>query len=131
VYSRTLTVLQQGDPSLFLDPLVEPSVQPNTLMGDHDDLLTPSVPGLLDSIAIPSTESGAHATDSADLSGPTENLEATLSLSLDGMHGTPSDPRHATHDSSEILPGNVKDLWLQDTIHLDGIKLSADFVKAL
>jgi hypothetical protein len=105
----------------LLDPSLDLSVQPDTPMGDHDNLKATTVPGILDSIAIPS----------ADLSGPTENLEATLPLSLDGMHGSPFDPGHLTCDSSEIPAGNVKDLWLQDMIHLEDIKLSANFVTAL
>jgi hypothetical protein len=34
-------------------------------------------------------------------------------------------------DSAEIPPGDLEDLWLEDTIHLDDLKLSADFVTAL
>ena len=41
------------------------------------------------------------------------------------------DPHTLSSSSSELSPGDVKDLWLQDTIHLDDIKLCADFVKHL
>ena len=41
------------------------------------------------------------------------------------------DPPTLSSSSPELSPGNVEDLWLQDTIHLDDIKLCADFVKHL
>jgi hypothetical protein len=33
--------------------------------------------------------------------------------------------------SAGLSPGNVEDLWLQEAIHLDDLKLCADFVKCL
>ena len=37
------------------------------------------------------------------------------------------------HNSSEILPGDIEDLWDHDlaNIHLNNLKLTADFIKAL
>jgi hypothetical protein len=119
-----LTVLRQDDSYLLLDPSLDLSAPPDTPMGNLDDIEATSVPVILDSIVIPSPDARAMDTH-------TENLEATLPLSLDGMHGSPSDPGHPTCDSSEIPPGNVEDLWLQDMIHLEDIKLSAGFVTAL
>jgi Transposase family tnp2 len=92
-------------------------VQPDPLIGNHDDLQTSSGPGVLDSIVIPSAKSGACA--------------EAIQSSLDKIHGSPCDPGHAMCNFSEIPPSDLKDLWLEDTIHLDDLKLSANFVTAL
>jgi len=41
------------------------------------------------------------------------------------------DPAHLNPSSSCLPPGNIEDLWLQDTIHLRELKTTAEFVKVL
>jgi hypothetical protein len=94
-------------------------------VGNHNDT---SRSGILNFIANPSAKSGAPPADSANLSKPTEDLEATQSMSLDGINNSSCDPKHAMYDSSEIPSGDIEDLWLQDTIYLDDIKLSAEML---
>jgi len=64
----------------------------------------------------------------------TKNLHGGLD-SYDPRHGdNGKDTQPAPLDMSGqpgIPSGDVKDLWMQETIHLDDLRTSADFVKAL
>jgi len=40
-------------------------------------------------------------------------------------------PAHQSHSPFDLSPGDVEDLWLQDTIHLSNLKTAAEFVKGL
>ena len=66
-----------------------------------------------------------------DLSHHSEDFDPSQPPPADpGVHLL-EDPRTQPSSSSELSPGDVEDLWLQDAIHLDNIKLCADFVKDL
>jgi hypothetical protein len=79
-----------------------PSVQPSPLLGDPSSI---------------NTQSGDLA-DSDTVQPP----------DLDTHHHPVNDLSHNTHD---LPSGDIEDLWLQSHIHLDGLKLTADFVKNL
>ena len=40
-------------------------------------------------------------------------------------------PSHDDSEGSRLPAGDIEDLWLQDTIHLDDIKTAAEFVRRL
>jgi hypothetical protein len=57
----------------------------------------------------------------------TGSRQPSLGIPLDDHQ-----PAHRPHASATGLPpGNAEDLWLQDTIHLDGIKTATEFVRRL
>jgi len=56
-------------------------------------------------------------------SGSTEDFESD--------DRPPDDPAHQNPSSFNMPPGDIEDLWLQDTIHLDDLIMAAEFVKGL
>jgi len=64
----------------------------------------------------------------------TENLHGGLDSynPRDGDNGKDTQPAPLDMSGQPGIPsGNVEDLWMQETIHLDDLRTSADFVKAL
>ena len=72
------------------------------------------------------------------------NPFAPSSLDTENLHGDfgSYDPRHGDNSKGtqpeplasgwyDIPSGDIEDLWLQEMIHLDALRTSADFVKAL
>ena len=60
--------------------------------------------------------------------GIADNSDAAQPPDLDTQHHLLDD---SSHDSPELPSGDVKDLWLQDHIHFDDLRLTADFVRSL
>jgi hypothetical protein len=119
----------QGD-AFSVAPPLRPSLRPNTPLSEGPSIGAPGEPH-----SISDSSFGTPMSEGDDFSDDSEVLDS-LQLSLTGtaVH-THEDPE--PHDtalpgqSAGLSPGNVEDLWLQETIHLDDLKLCAEFVKCL
>jgi Transposase family tnp2 len=91
-------------------------VQPDTFLDDHarignDRGLSGSSDVISDAIQTPGDTGSSGRADDLDISDrPVDDPD---------------------HGSLDIPPGDVEDLWLQDTIHLNDLKTAAEFVKGL
>jgi hypothetical protein len=82
-----------------------------------DDILSPDHPSLdtFDVTIPPSRTFGSDASDPHTMAVPTSPLNAIA----------------PAHNPLHIPPGDIEDLWDQDTIRLGDLKLAAQFIKAL
>ena len=64
-------------------------------------------------------------------SGGAEGLCANDLQFQGGADHPLDDPASLNPSSLDIPPGDIEDLWLQDTIHLGDLQTAADFVKEL
>jgi len=79
----------------------------------------------------PSVQSNAPQSGDVGSSGGAEDLDTMDLPSQDPANCRLDDPTHLNPNASELPPGDIEDLWLQDTIHLKDLKTTADFVKSL
>ena len=111
-----------------MSPLPGPSAQLNTPLSEGPSIRASGEP--LDVSDVPSI--GMLMSEGGD---PSEAFNSSQSLS-------PDTAVHALEDSEAndnalpgrtpgLSPGDVRDLWLQETIHLDDLKLAANFIKGL
>ena len=63
--------------------------------------------------------------------GHADNSEDTQPPSLDMPDRPPHDPDFSYPSSYDIPSGDIEDLWLLETIHLNDLRTSADFIHAL
>lgn len=122
----TLITIFQSD-AIPDSPQPGPSARPNT-----PPIESPSIgaPGERDSIS--DISFGTPMSERDDLS---EAFESSRSPSPDAAAHPLEDPGANDDTLSErtagLSPGDIEDLWLQETIHLDGLRLCADFIKCL
>ena len=78
---------------------------------------------------------GTPMSEGGDLSNDSKVFDSLQVQSLDTAVCSLRDPQaHNTAlpgQSARLSPGDIKNLWLEETIHLDNLKLCAEFVKAL
>jgi hypothetical protein len=117
----------QGD-GISVSPLPGPSAQPDTPLSEGPSIGAPDKP--LDISDVPSI--GMPMSEGSD---PSKAFNSSRSPSLDTAVHALEDPEANDNALSErtpgLSPGDVRDLWLQETIHLDDLKLAADFIKGL
>jgi hypothetical protein len=87
-------------------------------LGGLDDTVGPSEPTPAD--LAPSGE--------VRISNLADDLDTGQPLDLDAQQDPLGD---SSHNSPNLPSGDIKDLWLQDHIHLDNLRLTVDFVKSL
>jgi hypothetical protein len=108
-------------------PQPGPSVQPNTLLSEAPSIRAPREPHSISdsSFGTPMSKGNylSKAFDSSWLPSP----DAAAHVLEDPKANDAALPEQ----SAGLSPGNVEDLWLQEAIHLDDLKLYADFVKCL
>ena len=124
-----LITMFQGD-AVPASPQPGTSVRPNTTLSESPLI---GAPGELHSIL--DSSFGTPMSEGGDLSNNSEVFNSLQVQSLDTATCLLRDPQ--AHDtalpgrSARLSPGDIEDLWLEETIHLDDLKLCAEFVKAL
>ena len=85
------------------------------------------MPGSTDSVI----SSGNTLGDGADASEDPNDLEVSDQPACASMDDHQAEDMPRTSITVGLPGGDVEDLWLQDTIHLDDIRLAAEFVRML
>ena len=120
----------QGD-AVPASPQPGPSAQPNTPPSEGPSIGAPGEPlGISDA---PSNVTPISEED--DLSDDSKVLDSSqLPLLCTAAHAREDPEAHDTAllgRSAGLSPGDVEDLWLQETIYLDILKTCAEFVDCL
>ena len=122
----------KGYPSIDSPP--GPLVQPYALLGHRAGIDThlggSEVPDISGTTG-PENDTDAPQSGDVGSSGGAEDLGAMDLPSQDTADRPLDDPTNLNPDASELPPGDIEDLWLQDTIHLGDLKTAAEFVTAL
>jgi hypothetical protein len=125
-----LITMFQGD-IVPVAPPPGPSVQPNTLLSKGPSIRAPREPlGILDG-----SSNGTPISNKDGLSDDSEVLDSLQLPFLGTAAHVCEDPEaHDTalpRQSAGLSPGDVEDLWLQEMIHLDNLKMCAEFIRCL
>jgi Transposase family tnp2 len=117
--------------AVLVSPLPGPSARPDTPVSEGPSIGAPGEP--LDISDVPS--SGSLMSGSDNLSDDSNVSDSSQLQSLDTVEHSLEDPEaHVAvlpERSAGLSLGDIEDLWIQDTIHLDNLKLCADFVGRL
>ena len=117
--------------AILASPLPGPSVHPNTPVSEGSLIRAPRV--LLGISDAPSNDTPISEED--ELSDDSKVLDPSQLPLLGTAAHVRKDPEAHDTDllerSARISPGNVDNLWLQETIHLDDLRMCSDFVKCL
>jgi hypothetical protein len=116
----------QGD-SVPPSPQPGPSARPNTPLSEAPSIGAPGEPHSISdsSFGTPMSE-GNYLSEAFDSSrSPSPDAAAHV------LEEPEANDAALPGQSAGLSPGDVEDLWLQEAIHLDDLKLCADFVKCL
>ena len=125
-----LITVFQGD-AVPQSPQPGPSARHNTPPSEGPSIRAPGDPlGISDA-----PSNGTPISEEDELSDDSEVLDPSQSpLQGTAAHAREDPEAHDTDlpgRSAGISPGDVEDLWLQETIHLDALKTCAEFVKCI
>jgi len=127
---RVLITMFQGN-AVLSSPQPRPSAWHNILLSKGLFIRAPGDPlGILDT-----PSNGTPISKEDELSNDSEVLDLSqLPLLGTAAHMYEDPEAYDTNlpgQSARISSGDVKDIWLQETIHMDVLKTHAEFVKCL